>query len=214
MSRFDTVAVVDWSGGNDRGPRPRADAIWIGIRGPEGRAETHYARNRQVAEARLRDLVAEERAAGRRLLIGFDFPFGYPAGFAAALTGAQDPLALIDWIAARIEDGPRANNRFDLAGRINRRLGAGRGPFWANALRRDIAGLPRTRAEYANPFAERRACEARAKGSFTCWQLAGAGSVGSQALMGLPLIARLRRDLGARVWPFEPLDGDLALIEV
>ena len=28
---FDTVLIVDWSGGNDRGTRPKKDAIWTGI---------------------------------------------------------------------------------------------------------------------------------------------------------------------------------------
>ena len=31
MKTFDTVAIVDWSGGNDTGTRPRKDAIWLGI---------------------------------------------------------------------------------------------------------------------------------------------------------------------------------------
>ena len=26
---FDTVLMVDWSGGNDRGPAPVQDAIWL-----------------------------------------------------------------------------------------------------------------------------------------------------------------------------------------
>ena len=36
----------------------------------------------------------------------------------------------------------------------------------------------------------------------TAWQLLGAGSVGSQALVGIPVLERLRRELGAQVWPF------------
>jgi molybdopterin molybdotransferase len=66
----------------------------------------------------------------------------------------------------------------------------------------------------ANPFPERRAAEARAKGTFTCWQLAGAGAVGSQALMGLPMLARLRRRFPVAVWPFEPLDAPVAFVEI
>ena len=31
MTQFDTIAVVDWSGGNDTGPKPRKDAIWLGV---------------------------------------------------------------------------------------------------------------------------------------------------------------------------------------
>lgn len=214
MSGFDTIVIVDWSGGNDRGAQPKADAIWAAVVRPAADAQTTYLRNRQDAEQYLEELITHERTHGRRVLIGFDFPFGYPQGFGTALTGSDDPLAVLDWFAARVEDSPKTNNRFDLAGEINRSLGEGKGPFWANALGRDVAGLGRTKQGYENPFPERRACEEMAKGSFTCWQLAGAGAVGSQTIMGLPVLARLRLKFGARVWPFEALDSDVALIEV
>lgn len=210
---FDTVIMVDWSGGNDRGPRPVKDAIWASI-ARQGRAEeAQYLRNRQVAETWICAQLDAERAAGHRVLLGFDFPFGYPAGFAKALTGEATPFAVWDWFAARVEDAPKSNNRFDLAGEINARFG-GKGPFWANGLARDIDGLPRTKAGYQNPFPERRAAEVQATGAFTCWQMAGAGAVGSQVFMGLPVLARLRARFGASVWPFEPLSSDIALVEI
>lgn len=210
---FDTIAILDWSGGNDRGPRPKADAIWLAVVRQGVAEEPVYLRNRQVAEAALSELMAEEQAAGRRLFLGVDFPFGYPQGFAEALTGRADPLALWDWFETRIEDAPKSNNRFDLAGEINRRFG-GTGPFWSNGLPRDIDGLPRTKQGYRNPFPDRRACEDRANGAFTCWQMAGAGAVGSQVFMGLPVLERLRRRFDVAVWPFEPLDRAVALVEV
>ncbi|MHA6263360.1 molybdopterin guanine dinucleotide synthesis [Arenibacterium sp. CAU 1754] len=212
---FDSFVMVDWSGGNDRGPTPCADAIWAcSVRG--GVSDTPvYLRNRQLAETWLCNLIEAELAAGRRLCLGFDFPFGYPAGFAAALTGRDDPLILWDWFTGRIEDAPKANNRFDIAGEINRQFG-GKGPFWANALKRDIDGLPRTKAGYHNPFPDRRAVELLARGSFTCWQMAGAGAVGSQVMMGLPVLTRLRQRFAGQVavWPYEPLDRPVALVEI
>jgi len=216
MSRFDSFAMVDWSGGNDTGPRPRKDAIWAGVVRRGAADATVYLRNRGLAEDWLSALIEDELSAGRRLCLGFDFPFGYPGGFAAAVTGQANPLALWDWFEARIEDAPKANNRFDIAGKINQSLGKGRGPFWGNGLKRDIAGLPRTRRDYANPFPERRAVEHLAKGSFTCWQMSGAGSVGGQVMMGLPVLARLRRRFAGQVaaWPFEPLDRPVALVEI
>jgi molybdopterin molybdotransferase len=216
MTGFDRFVMVDWSGGNDAGPTPRKDAIWIGESGPEGEADPLYQRNRLTAEETLCARIETALTAGERLFVGFDFPFGYPAGFAQALTGQGDPLAVWSWLADRIEDAPRDNNRFDIAGQINRTLGAGKGPFWSNALKRDIPGLPRTRAGYQNPFPERRVVETRAKGAFTCWQLAGAGAVGSQVLMGLPVLQRLRRRFPGQIaaWPFEPLDRPVALVEI
>lgn len=211
MTPFDTIAMVDWSGGNDTGPRPRKDAIWACVAG----AEPVYLRNRMLAEGWLCDVIETALAAGRRLMLGFDFPFGYPAGFTRAVSGSDDPLRLWDWFEARVEDAPCANNRFDLAGEINRGLG-GKGPFWSNGLKRDIAGLPRTKRVYRNPFPDRRAVEHRARGTFTCWQMAGAGAVGGQVMMGLPVLARLRRRFAGRVsaWPFEPLDKPVALVEI
>lgn len=204
--------MVDWSGGNDTGPTPRKDAIWIGEAGQAPR----YLRNRALARDALATRIERALTGRERLLIGFDFPFGYPAGFAKALTGQNDPLAIWRWLAHRIEDSPRENNRFDVAAMINRALGQGNGPFWGNPLKRAIPGLSRTKQGYANPFPDRRACESRAKGSFTCWQLAGAGAVGSQVLMGLPVLESLRRAFPGQiaVWPFEPLDRPVAFVEI
>ncbi|MCX8953178.1 molybdopterin-binding protein [Ruegeria sp. NA] len=207
--------MVDWSGGNDTGPTPRKDAIWVCIV-REGQAqEPEYLRNRALAEAWLDALIRTELKAGRRLFLGFDFPFGYPKGFARAITGTDDSLTLWDWFEQHVEDGPKTNNRFDLAGRINRQFG-GRGPFWMNGLGRDIDGLPRTKTGYSNPFSDRRAVEALAKGSFTCWQMAGAGAVGGQVMMGLPVLSRLRHRFAGQVavWPFESLDRPVAFVEI
>ncbi len=214
MSGFDTILVVDWSGGGDRGPRPRADAIWAAAVGAEGAEEPVYLRNRAVAEAWLALRLGAERARGRRVLAGFDFPFGYPAGFAARLVGRPDPLALWDWFALRL---PAAGgDRFALAAEINARF-PGTGPFWFNGTRRELPGLPRKgRARDGHGMAERRLAEARAPGAFTVWQMGGAGAVGSQAMTGIAALARLRAGLAgaARAWPFEPLDDVVALVEV
>lgn len=213
MTAFDTIVMVDWSGGNDTGKSPRQDAIWACVARMGRAEEPQYLRNRSVAENWLAALFETERKAGRRVLAGFDFPFGYPAGFAKEMTGQNDPFSMWNWLEERIEDSPQSNNRFDLAGSINERFGA-RGPFWFNGLKRDIAGLPRRKIDYHNPFPERRAAEKQASGAFSCWQLGGVGSVGSQVLMGLPVLTRLRKRFGAAVWPFEPLDQWLAFVEI
>lgn len=214
--RFDTFAMVDWSGGNDTGPQPRKDAIWACV-ARHGMAEPPvYLRNRVEAEAWLAGLIEVETAAGRRLCLGFDFPFGYPKGYAEALTGEADPLAIWDWYAARIEDAPDGNNRFDLAAEVNLGLGDGRGPFWYNNLQRDIVGLPRNKAAYENPFPDRRAAEEIARGAFTCWQMGGAGAVGGQVMTGLAVLERLRQRFAGQVavWPFQPLDRPVAFVEI
>ena len=119
---FDRVIVVDWSAASSpTSAKPSADAIWLGTaRVSDGSVAESYRRTRAEAEAALHDAVREALAAGERLLIGFDFPFGYPAGFARALTGRPEALALWDWLAERIEDGTdNRNHRIDVAAAIN-----------------------------------------------------------------------------------------------
>ena len=211
MIRFDTVIMVDWAGGNDRGPTHKADAVWTCVAGEA----PLYHRNRQVAEAWLTRRIDEEIGIGRRVLAGFDFPFGYPKGLARALVGEEEPLKLWQWFADQIEDDPKSNNRFEVAARINQ-LFDGIGPFWGNGRKRDIANLPRKGCERdCDALPEWREAERRTKGAFSCWQMAGAGSVGSQVMMGLPVLTRLRARFQGAAWPFEPLDGaPLALVEI
>ncbi len=211
--RFDTFVMVDWSGGNDRGAMRKKDAIWACVARHGTAGEPEYFRNRQKLEHWLTELLDAELHAGRTVCAGFDFPFGYPSGFARELTGTDNPLALWDWFADRVQDAPKVNNRFDLAGEINATF-PGSGPFWGNAMKRDIAHLPRNKKSYHNLFHDHRLTEP--KGAFTCWQLSGAGAVGSQVIMGLPVLSRLRRRFAGQVavWPFETLDRPIAMIEI
>lgn len=63
--------------------------------------------------------------------MGFDFPFGYPAGIAQRLTGEASGLAFWDWLAAQIEDrADNANNRYDVAAAINEKFRDVVGPCW------------------------------------------------------------------------------------
>lgn len=200
---FDTVAIVDWSATNGPSPaRPSADAIWIGTARRTG-TEAQYFRTRADAEAHLRALIAAETAARRRLLIGFDFPMGYPAGFAARLTGQADPRAIWRWLAAQITDIGNRNNRFAVAAAINARFG--QGPFWGRPASQPLPALPeRKTIDYgALGLPERRAVERLVPRAQPVWKLFTTGSVGSQSLMGLPMIHRLAQGPGVAVWPFD-----------
>lgn len=218
MALFDTHIVVDWSARSTPSPvRPTKDAIWWAVARHGAVEAPEYIRTRHEAVARLEALLAGEIAAGRRVLVGFDFPFGYPAGVAARLTGRMSACALRDWVTERMDDRPdNGNNRYAVAEEINRRY-PGVGPCWGRPATWDYPGVPtrakdRTRRESHPP--ERRISDEHARGAKTLWQLAYAGSVGSQALLGLPALARLSRGpaLAGRVsvWP---LDGGLRLPE-
>ncbi len=90
MSGFDTIARVDGWGGNDRGPTPKKDAIWAAVRRAESSKAPGDLRNHEMAQTWMTNLTQDEIAAGRRLLLGFDFPFGYPEGWFLGACHAMD----------------------------------------------------------------------------------------------------------------------------
>ena len=171
--------------------------------------DPEYARTRREAIDRLATILGAELDADRRVLVGFDFPFGYPAGVALHLAGRASAFALWDWLDARIVDAEdNANNRYEVAETINRSY-PGVGPCWgrpASWPHPDVPtrGSARTQRDTHPP--ERRIADRRAQGAKTVWQLAYAGSVGSQVLLGLPALKRLTKDPRikgqAAIWPF------------
>jgi hypothetical protein len=217
MNRIDTILMVDWSARSQPSPvRPSKDAIHI-AEVSEGQARVTYCRTRAEATAHLIARLGSALADGRRALAGFDFPFAYPAGFAKALTGQADPFAVWDWLAATVEDdGRNANNRLDVADKINARFKAA-GPFWSHPMGRSPAHVPFRKPTHAGfPFGERRKVETIATGASTCFQLYGNGAVASQTLLGLPRLQALRQVFGAAlaVRPFEERDAPILLAEV
>lgn len=208
---FDRIAILDWSAANQ--PRLGKDSIWLGLAGqPPENLPT-----RAAAADRLAELVAETLARGQRLLIGADFAFGYPAGFAKALTGQPGALAVWDWLEARLtDDVNNRSNRFEVAARANAAL-PGLGPFWFNPTRIPLPDLPhKGRDRHGHGWPDHRLCDGAAKGAQSVWKLGGAGAVGSQSLTGLPRLNQLRhRFPGAvSVWPFEAPTTPVVLAEV
>jgi molybdopterin-guanine dinucleotide biosynthesis protein B len=209
---FDRVVVADWSAAGQPSPaRPSADAIWIGQVAADGEA-LRYCRTRAEAGGVLADLLDAAQRAGQRVLLGFDFPLGYPAGFATRLTGQARAAAVWAWLAGQIRDGAdNRNNRFEVAAGINRAMGAGAvgegpgGPFWGRPAGLDLPDLPaRKTVDYARlGLTERRGVEQAVPRAQPVWKLYTTGSVGSQALMGLPLVHRLAARAGVAVWPFD-----------
>ena len=87
MPLFDAYIVVDWSAANTR--RTGRDSIWYTVyRRQGGRLRRRALRNpptRAGAIETLASILARLAAAGQRVLVGFDFPFGYPDGTARRL---------------------------------------------------------------------------------------------------------------------------------
>ena len=216
MHLFDTVVVVDWSAANVPSPaKPSADAIWMAVARQDG-VTVSYHRTRHAAEAALTSLLETEAQTDRRVLAGFDFPFGYPQGFAQRLTGTPDARHVWNWLDTHLVDGPdNRSNRFALAATINARFG-GAGPFWGRPAGLNLPSLPACKLvdHPALGLKERRSVEMLVPRAQPVWKLYTTGSVGSQALTGLPMIARLARRAGCAVWPFDGVDASLVLAEV
>lgn len=212
---FDAFIVIDWSA--SARPARGKDSIWIGQSGQGASAPVNpptRAKAMEIVEERL----AVAHAEGWRVLIGADFPFAYPTGFARALTGQVGALALWFWFADRVVDHPdNQNNRFVLADQINAGL-PGVGPFWGRPSHLNLPHLPvRGSTRCDMPFAERRVVEQSERRLQPVWKLYTTGSVGSQAILGIAHLAALRRRLGRRcaVWPLEPWsDAEVVLAEV
>lgn len=214
MLHFDAFLIVDWSAAAR--PTTGSDSVWFCRALRHGNSvriqETLNPPTRGVAVGLIADRLVSLAKRGRATLIGFDFPYAYPAGFAAALgLVSNEPwLAVWDEVSKHIVDEQNnGNNRFEVASGLNRRLTGGAGPFW---------GCPKhRRTEFLNSkkpleissckLAEYRLTDSRIRGPQSPWKLYTAGSPGSQALMGIPAVRRLRYhaelERVSMVWPFE-----------
>src|SRR5260370_25966811 len=79
---FDHYVIVDWSAASR--PKTGRDSIWVCHRGPHGERVDNPA-TRHLARQLLADILEAAMARHQRVLLGFDFPFGYPVGFAGRL---------------------------------------------------------------------------------------------------------------------------------
>lgn len=217
MNGFDTIVMVDWSArSRPSPPKPARDAVYIAVNRRQG-AEIRYCRTRHEACALLETVFDAAIGYGGRVLAGFDFPFGYPRGFAEAITGRADPFAIWAWLADRIEDAPdNRNNRFAVADAANRML-PGLGPFWGCPRAWATEALPeRGSLRHGHGMEERRRIEVLVRSAQPCWKLFTTGSVGSQSLLGLPRLQafRLRYGPALSVSPFEAPDTPIVLAEI
>lgn len=206
------VLVVDWSGaGNPSPARPSANSIWIAHADcASGQVGARYLRTRHAAEATLLSEIAQARSAGRRLVVAIDVAFGYPAGFAARLTGRARAFDIWQWLAQHIRDeADNTNNHRAVAAMMNAAIGPGDGPLWGDGTRAGTPGLPRTKPPLPPGLAAHRQTERAAWAGRVVpkpvWQLAGNGAVGAQTLLAIPIMERLRLagESAVRAWPFE-----------
>ena len=214
MPLFDAYLMVDWSAASS--PNTGKDSIWWALLqrhdGAVRMIQRENPATRNAATADIADQLARLAGDGARVLAGFDFPFGYPDGTACRM-GLPDGLSwrhLWQELADLLDDAPdNANNRFDVAEGLNRRMTGSAFPFWGNVREetRDCllrAGRP---PHGDGDLAEWRLCDIEARPTSSVWKLAYPGSVGSQVLTGIPRVLQLRTDprlaMVSLIWPFE-----------
>src|SRR5712691_4635213 len=206
---FDHYVIVDWSAAAR--PRQGRDSIWICHRGPHGESSENPA-TRHLAKGLLAEILAAATSRRERVLLGFDFPFGYPSGFARRLGLTGTPWrALWDELALLLHDNEdNSNDRFEVGAKLNERVSGKRFPFWGCPPRKvgEFLGPRHHRGHTGDePIKERRLIDEWMVGAQPCWKLAYTGSVGSQTLTGIPVVRELRDDPRwadrAHIWPFE-----------
>lgn len=209
---FSDYIMVDWSASGS--PATGCHSVWIAHRRCEsaGGILTYNPGTRREAMAivadKLQSILRESEC--RKVLLGFDFPFGFPAGTAKAM-GLETPRAPV-WEAlwARVSDEIRddwrnGNNRFEVATSWQRKYAL---PFhgWGSGLGKST--LPKSFPQGA-VLGELRKTEECARATHgqagSAWRISGIGSVGGQMLVGIPHLFALRKKFAGKIclWPFE-----------
>ncbi|MEM7621925.1 MAG: hypothetical protein AAF235_01835 [Planctomycetota bacterium] len=219
----DLVIIADWSAAQGRKPEPCEDRCWIAWgwsdERPGGRSPPVYCPTRLEAEDRIAELIAS--SGPERVLLGIDVAIGLPLSEVGepVLPTGRDLLAML---AERITDSASGtNNRFEVAAQLNRDIrsvtGREHGPFWGRPRDLKLTDLEEKRPSDTGvrklrsaETAARRTTKTKPKSP---WQLTGAGSVGSQALMAAPMLARLLGRDDTSLWPFER-SGRVTIAEV
>ena len=159
--------MTDWSGGSRRRKNGQ-DAIWIAHGNIEDDSpQTQSPASRTQAVQLIRSLLHECVGSRSRVLVCFDFAYGYPVDFAAALesaTGKSDlPWRLVwQYLSETVKDDigtlpdrqpSNRSNRFETANLINSALSTSRetaGPFWCSAAEAAYLHIPQRQPE--QPF--------------------------------------------------------------
>jgi len=167
------VIAIDWSG---RQGRDQRKSIWL--------AEAQERTLVRLESGRTREEVAEYLIDKARrdphFVVGFDFAFSLPAWFLTE-RGLADAPAL--WALAAQE--------------AERWLSDCTPPFWG----RPGKGKPPGQEQFRHT--DRAVPRTAGIAPKSVFQIGGAGAVGTGALRGMPILARLQAE-GFSIWPFDP----------
>jgi hypothetical protein len=209
---FNAYIAVHWSTATKA--TTGADSVWIGVLKRDVRFrlafEAHNPATRAQAEILLNELLTDRAKRRERALMTVDFPLGFPRGLAAGLKLSTEApwRAVWEQLARMVKDRPdNVNNRFGVGSEINRRLTGGPFPFWGCPPRDTLTTLQPKRERPHGPgdVPEYRYAELGVKGVMPVWKLYYNGSVGGHAILGIPMVLRLKQARGEamKIWPFE-----------
>jgi len=198
--------MVDWSAANT--PTLGADSIWIAEAGLRGPVKTRNIPTRSGAMAEISNLCHKAIERAERVLIGFDFGFGYSKGAAERISGKANWKALWRSIAEKVKDSDdNISNRFEVADHLNREAFSDGPMFWGYPHQHAgrYGELSARKPKGAGGVPERRMAERLVPSAQPMWKLAYTGSVGSQSLLGIARLYDLRERFESHmaVWPFE-----------
>ncbi len=218
--------MVDWSGADSR--TTGADSIWVAeLLGDLTQIKLMNYPTRTCVRKYLKGKMAEATENKKRLLIGFDFAFGYPAS-------AYGDFKCKNWenlsrlinkkIMDDIDGNKNKNNRFDVGDELNKYFTDSDGPFWGHRTDKNY------KVKHCNLFNERpknygeglplefryvedvlretskKNKKQRTVNPLSVWKLFNGATVGSQTLMGIPTLRKLKECTNSAIWPFESID--------
>lgn len=212
---FDSYVMVDWSAASK--PATGADSIWIGALTPDSRLKLAFKASNPPTRAKaieeLTELLGRCLKRGDRVLVGVDFPLGFPAGTSEALKLKGEPWrAIREFLLKEMKDKPdNSNNRFALAARMNRLISAGPFPFWGCSKKDELTTLSIKKSREHGPkdigefrIVENTAMETKKARPQPVWKIAYAGAIGGQTMTGIPAFERMREKFSTlKVWPFD-----------
>ena len=191
MRIFDNYLIVDWSANST--PKTGSDSIWIAWGTAQSSIELFNPNTRASAMLLIKKLLSQ---ANGKVLVGFDFPFGYPSDAYKKL-GIENWSDLWDVLTRLVEDSiNNSNNRFKVAEKLNKYFRP-EGPFWGHPKSKKLAFkyLPFYKPKGFGHIlpTEKRLVEKLVRRAKSVWQLNGVGAVGGQVLLGIPFINILKK---------------------
>lgn len=207
---YERILGIDWSGAE----KPANQRIYVAELDPAARRITTLVRaaDRRAVErfldggelepaARWQDQPTPRRlGTGQGALVGLDFAFSLPAGFAQPGIGRNWSWAdLARWTASL--ENTKLESAIRTEPRLRRQFFLGKGDPAEPLLRtteRELVDRGRARPT-------------------SVLHLVGAQQVGRGAIRGIPMLARLRACRRAAIWPFDPPAGErlgLTIVEV